>query len=444
VESEPMLKTINNIYLIISILLYSILAQDSSTKYLLISFLSIYSFLSYFAVLSLNNSDFNSHTKSVLAMEVFVYSFIFVAAFNYISYFYNNNFFVFSESDAMGYHKYAKLMVNMSSLGESIEFYLEYWDPDDLGMVMLLYPLYLLSESNLMLNVFYLFIGVITALSLFSISQHFMTKKYAFLSALAYSLSSFVLFFHSIGMKESFMIMLVVLSFDFYYRFIESKSIFHLTAMIVFMGLLFFFRPAIPVIVVVSIVLGFILSKKGGVIFILVSIILMSDLILNATSVYTAGGIDTLIEIRRLQGMIIGGVPFTYAVNILSQSVGPLPTLLSEAAIPTFYGPGLIYRILLAFPFWLGVIYIYSTKNYKLYPLTIFIVMEMASLIFILDGFELRKGLPHIPFVFVIAFWFLDKYDRKIIHFKNKKRFRIFFNFSMFFFTLIIFYWNFR
>jgi hypothetical protein len=98
----------------------------------------------------------------------------------------------------------------------------------------------------------------------------------------------------------------------------------------------------------------------------------------------------------------------------------------------------------LAFPFWLGVVYIYKTKNHKLYPLTIFIILEMASLAFIMDGFELRKCLPQIPFVFLIAFWFLDKYDNKLIQFRKKKRFRRFFLSSMTLLTSIIFYWNFR
>jgi len=410
----------------------------------LIGFFAVYSFLSYFSVIYINNINVNSYTKSLLALEVFTYSLVFVIAYNFISYFYTGNFFVFSESDAMGYHKYASIMVNKSSMAEALDYYLSEWELSDLGMVMLLYPLYHIVESNLILNLFYIFMGVITSLSLFRLAQNFMSKKYAFIASIAYSLSSFVLFFHSIGLKESFLLSIVVLSFDFYYRFMDNKKIINFILFILFIGLFFFFRPTILAMILVSIGLGFILSLKGGGLLLIILIGGTSPFLMSITEQYTTGGIDTLIAARETQGMIIGGVPFTYAVNILAQSIGPLPSLLSDAAIHTFYGAGLIYRVLLGFPFWLGIIYIYKTKSYKLYPLTIFIIMEMSSLIFIMDGFELRITLPHIPFVFVIAFWFLDKYDRKIIQFKNKKRFKTFFNSSMFLFTLMIFYWNFR
>ena len=410
----------------------------------MIGFFAVYSFLSYFSVIYINNINVNSYTKSLLALEVFTYSLVFVIAYNFISYFYTGNFFVFSESDAMGYHKYASIMVNKSSMAEALDYYLSEWELSDLGMVMLLYPLYHIVESNLILNLFYIFMGVITSLSLFRLAQNFMSKKYAFIASIAYSLSSFVLFFHSIGLKESFLLSIVVLSFDFYYRFMDNKKIINFILFILFIGLFFFFRPTILAMILVSIGLGFILSLKGGGLLLIILIGGTSPFLMSITEQYTTGGIDTLIAARETQGMIIGGVPFTYAVNILAQSIGPLPSLLSDAAIHTFYGAGLIYRVLLGFPFWLGIIYIYKTKSYKLYPLTIFIIMEMSSLIFIMDGFELRITLPHIPFVFVIAFWFLDKYDRKIIQFKNKKRFKTFFNSSMFLFTLMIFYWNFR
>jgi hypothetical protein len=423
-----------------------LLSLNSTGEYLLIKFFVVYSFLSYFAILYINITNIKTYTRTILTLEVFIYSFVFVAGYNYISYFYNDNFYVFSESDAMGYHRYAQDMVAMSGIRKAIDWYLQTWETDDLGMVMILYPLYHLSESNLFLNLFYIFTGVFTALGIFSISKNFMSIKYAFLSAFAYSLSSFVLFFHSIGLKESFLVTLVILAYTFYYRLIDSKNIAYLFGFIFISWLLTFFRPAVMAMIVISIIIGFILSKKGGVIFLLIILVPVGGLILGTgiAESYTTGGVDSLIEARESQGMIFGGVAFTYIVNTLAQTIGPLPTLLSDSITHAFYAPGTIYRILLAFPFWLGVIYIYKRKEYIVYPLTIFVILEMASLIFIMDGFELRKCIPQIPLIFIVAFWFLDKYDREVIQFRKKKRFRKFFLFSIFFFTLIIFYWNLR
>jgi hypothetical protein len=446
-----MLYAINKIYLLASILLYLTLSTKISGDYLLINLFALFSFISYFGMLELNRTmEIKFYNNTRLIVEVFLYAFLFVFMENLISYFYTDNFFVFSNSDAVFYHESVIEIIDMPFI-DGMKHYLKGMDFDDLGMILILYPLYYVSESNLMLNAFYIFVGILMALSLFSLSRQFMSRKYAFLASLSFSISSFMLFFHSIGLKESFMVMLVVVSFDFYYRFMIKKTILNLMIALMFIGMLMLFRPAVSAMIIGAIGLGTLLSQKGGVGIKVVSflifafLIIIGDAILAEIDKYTTGGFDTLMEAREVQGMIIGGIPFTYAVNILSQSVGPLPTVISETKVLTMlYTSGLIYRVLLAFPFWLGVIFIIKGKEAKLYPLIIFIIMEMTALTFLMDGLELRKALPHIPIVFVVAFWFLNQYDMKKIQFKNIKRFRWFFNTSLLVLTLLMFYWNFR
>jgi len=176
-----------------------------------------------------------------------------------------------------------------------------------------------------------------------------------------------------------------------------------------------------------------------------VFLVSIADDLISIFSHYMGGGFDMLIYARESQGMIIGSLPFTYSVNILAQLIGPLPTLISENKIMlTFFAPGLIYRVFISFPFWLGVLYIYKKKVYKLYPLVFFVIMEMASLATILEGLELRKSLPHIGLVFIIAFWFMNQYDSKKIITKKRKKFKLFFKFSIFLLSIIILYWNFK
>jgi len=446
-----MLKSINKVYLLIAILLYFILSPKISGDYVLVTLFNILSFISYFTILYLNNRlNIKFYTKTYLRIEVFIYSLLFITMQNLISYYYNNDFFMFSTSDAVTYHLKTIKILNLS-FENAIDEYLMDMGFDDLGIILILYPLYHIFESNLILNLFYLFVSVITALGIFNISQNFMTKKYAFLSSLSYSLSSFTLYFHSTGLKESLMVMLIILSFDFYYRFVKNKNILNLISSSIFIGLLLLFRPAIAVMIVGAIALGSLISKKGEIsikiisLLIFLSLAFMSQSIVLMVEGYTTGGLDTLITAREEQGSIIGGLSFTYLVNVLSQAIGPIPTLISsEKIITMFYAPGLIYRILLSFPFWSAIIYIYKKNIYQLYPLAIFVVMEMFALIFLMDGLELRKAIPHIAIVFILAFWFLDNYDNGIIRVKKRKRFNQFFKFSIFTLVLLIFYWNFR
>ncbi|SFV70606.1 hypothetical protein MNB_SV-13-1005 [hydrothermal vent metagenome] len=446
-----MLIAINRVYLVSTLSLFLIFSSKILGNYLYINLFALLSFIVYFLMLKLNiTMPIKSYSNRVAV--IFIYTLIAVFMQNFISYFYNDNYFMFSDSDAMLYHTKAIKMVSMPSLNSAIDYYLTDMDTDDLGMVLVLYPLYHIVQSNLILNFFYLFVNMITALSIFKIAKNFMTEKYAFLSSVAYSLSSFVLLFNSTGLKESFMVMLTLLAFDFYYRFIKSKNIIYLISSIFFIASLMLFRPAVSVMIIGAIGLGLLFSGQVGgriraisLLMFISMFVLFGDSIFAEIDDYTAGGIDGLIYARTIQGSIIGGLPFTYAVNILSQTIGPIPTIISSKKVLTmFYTSGLIYRVLLSFPFWLGVIYIYKRKIYELYPLILFVIMEMIALAFLMDGLELRIAMPHIPIVFILAFWFLDRYDKGVIKIEKQKRFRRFFYISMSILVLLIFYWNFR
>ena len=446
-----MLILINRVYLVATIFLFLIFSLKITTEFVYINLFAFISFIVYFLMLKLNASmPIKSFSNRVAV--VIIYTILAIFMEDFISYFYNNNYFMFSDTDAMLYHTKAVRMVQMPSLSSAIDDYLKDMGTDDLGMVLVLYPLYKLVESNIILNFFYIFVNLITAFSIFKIAKNFMSQQYAFLSSVAYSLSSFVLFFHSTGLKESFMVMLTILSFDFYYRFVNSRNILHLILALIFMATIMLFRTVIPVFIVVSVGLGILISgetKKSikiiALVVFLVIFAIAGNSILAEIDDYTAGGIDGLIYARTIQGSIIGGLPFTYAVNVLSQVIGPIPTIISYKKVLTmFYTSGLIYRVLISFPFWLGIFYIYKERVYNLYPLTLFVIFEMFGLIFLIDGLELRKAMPHIPMVYIVAFWFLDKYDRGLIDMERKKEFQIFFYISMVILVILISYWNFR
>ncbi len=446
-----MLERINQSYLLIALLLYTLLAFKISWEYNFIYLYAISSVLMYSIVLYVNmHLDKQNYTTFNLALEVFFYVAFFIFLENSISYYYHNNFFTFSESDALFYHNSVKKLISMP-FPKAIDYYLGYMGFDDLGIVLLLYPLYLIYPSNITLNIFYLFVAVITAMALFHLARNFLSTKYAFLASLSYSLSSFVLFFHATGLKESFMVMLVVIGFYLFYSFLKDKNIITLILSLLFLATLALFRPALIALILISFTLSTLLANKGGIITKILFVVLVLLLLAVHKSLialfnsYTAGGIEELIRVREIQGMIKGGLVFTYLVNSISQAIGPLPTLFSPSKILTmFYAPGLIYRVLLAIPFWLGVFFIFKRKEIKLYPLFFFVFLEMFMLVFLIDGLELRITMPHLPFIFVLAFWFMDKFDRNEVVLKRRALFIELFYIALFVVTVMMFYWNFR
>jgi hypothetical protein len=337
---------------------------------------------------------------------------------------------------------------------EGVLYYLRNHSFDDLGGALVPSLLYRFVDSILVLNIFYVLCGLITALAIYTISSNFMSPKYAFICATAYSMSSFVLWFHASGLKESFMCMLVVLFYHRYYLFIKKKVFLQLTYSSIFLLGLLLFRPALIFFCIGSVGISWILQKRKGstgvliIVFVFSLLIILSAYIDSSYKHFTAGGnFNRLIAAREADGMIKGGLKFTYMVNILAQILGPLPTISpGKNLLLSFYSSGLLYKALLSVVFWIGIYYIFSFKVELLYPLIFFALFEMISLLSILEGLELRKSLPHFPMIYIIAFWFLDKFDAigPSIAIRNKKNLRSIFSLSSFVVFFLILVWNTR
>ena len=442
-------------YFIISCLIYSIFLFTVANLFIPLYFLHIFTFVLY--SLSLNyllKQPETFYSKSNLLILISFFSFIIIASYKYISFYYNDNFFVFSEADALTYYKYSLHMAGMPFI-EGIKYYLNYYSYDDLGAVLFGSLFYRFIDSIIILNFFYIICGVITALAIYDISSNFMSLKYAFLCATAYSLSSFILWFQSSGLKESLMCMLVVLFFHRYYNMIKKKNLFQFVMPSLLLLGLMLFRPAILFFCVGSVGISLTVKKRKGATGLLIMIIVfalfifLSSFVESSYKYYTGGGdFNRLINAREADGMVKGGLHFTYAVNVLAQFLGPLPTISSSKnPLLSFFSAGLIYKVLLSVLFWFGVYYIYKLKVESLYPLIFFAFFEMVGLLVILEGLELRKSLPHFFVIYIIAFWFMDKFDSTNILLngrKSRKRLNSIFSLSSIIVFFLILGWNVR
>jgi hypothetical protein len=389
-------------------------------------------------------------TEKKMFVLVFYYSFFVVFCYNLISYFYNGNFYIFSESDALLYHDEAEVMSNMPFI-KGIEYYLSRHEVEDLGIVIVLSTLYNLGASKLLLSAAYVFAAVITAWGMFHISKRFMPYKYACLCAITYCLSSYVLWFHSSGLKESLLVMLIVLFYSSYYNVVIDKKAVSVWGVIIAPLALLLFRPVLSAFCLLSIAIGMVLNRKLSVpqiIFLLIVMlagIYFLEPLLGSTDKFLLGGTESMLEIKEMEGMVKGNIPFTYLVNTISSMFGPFPSLLSSKTHLTFYAPGLIFKIFISIAFWFGLMYVIKHKISKTYPMLGFIFLEMGSLTYILEALELRKSIPHFPLVYIIAFLFMYKYDsRQLISAKNYVFYKKSFNLASVVLCLLMIYWNFR
>ena len=449
-----MLKYLTRFYIFSGIVLFFLLIKNLNEGYLPIYIYNFFVLISFgFIVLNQNNNPKQGYGKVKLLLIIFIYSSILVFINNLISYSYRENFFVFSEFDAGTYNALAIAFNNKLSFIDGIKYLLEKHSYDDLGAVVVISSLYNISESNIIVNIFYVFVGLITASGIFNIAKNFLTPKNTYLCTLVYSISSYTIWFHSSGLKESFLVMLVVFAFSFYYNYWKNRNPIQLIYCAAMLVSIVFFRPAISYLIIASIFLSLLLVSKFNF-FSLVNILVIAIVlfffytgIMEQANKFTSNAdMTALIEAKESENMIKGSVNFTYFVNILSSFLGPFPSFIpNNKTLLSFFSAGLLYKVLLSIPFLVGIYLVIIKKVKILFPILLFLLLEIFSLVLILEALELRKSLSHFPFVFLIIFWFIDQFENKSVLNLNQKQVITKMTYLSSFILLgIVVYWNFR
>ncbi len=446
-----MLSELNRIYFVFGTLFYLFIAVVFKVELPVLfafNYFTLLVFALFINYLIKKPDSYFSHQK--INFLVFYFSVFFILCNNTISYYYTGNFYIFSEDDALLYHRESEFMSQMDFI-KSIQYYLSRHEVEDLGLVLVMSLLYKFFASKIMLNIFYVFVAIFTANGVYNIAKRFMPVKYACLCTATYCLSSYVIWYHSSGLKESLMILLIVVFYDCYYRVIFDQKALAVWGLMLMPLALLLFRPVLAIFCLASIALGVVLKRKlkaSQLIFlflvVLVGLYFLEPLI-GSTDKFLLGGTDRMLEIKEMEGMVKGSVSFTYLVNTVSSMFGPFPSLVSSKNHLSFYAPGLIFKVFLSLTFWFGLRRIIKKNIYQTYPMLLFIAFEMISLTYILEALELRKSIPHFPMFYIISFIFIHKYDSlQLDTVKNHLFYKKAFNFFIAVLGILMVYWNFR
>jgi hypothetical protein len=447
-----LINLINMRYLAISAMIYVVLSIQVDYEMYPLYIFNMFTVMLYYSVLQsqLFKPD-NYYTIGRLIRIILSYSLLYIVTYNIISYEYNQNYFVFSEIDAVRYH-IESFQMSSRSIINGINIFLSRYTYEDLGVVLVISMLYKIYASNLIVNLLYFALSLLSSVGLFNIGKQLMPGKYAFLASLSFSISSYFLWFNTSGLKESIMIFLVIYSFMQYYRFLQYRKNSHLLFMALFLAPLMLFRPAVLFLILGAVLMGSLMNHRRTKTNIFSIIILLMVLSIGSTYVsalydkFFGGGFAYMIYTKEVTGMVIRSLSFTYFVNIMAGLIGPLPTL-SPTIKPvlSFYAPGLIYKTLISIPFLFGVYQIFNRKIVSYYPIAAFVVLEILSLIFILEGLELRKSLIHFPFIYLIAFGYIGfNTDTRRLNISSMKRFKNVLNLSFLGVFILMLFWNFR
>ena len=269
-----------------------------------------------------------------------------------------------------------------------------------------------------------------------------MPDSYAFLAAMSYGTSSYIILFHCTFLKESLFIFVVICTVYYLYQFITNQSRYSLLAVALCLALLLLFRPAVAGMIAVSAFVYYGITQKGKAISLFLyaaaagGFLISLKMIQGMVDSYTAGGdVDSVIAYRS-NGSYSGS--FNYFVSFFGAFLGPFPAFFSKSDSPSrlvFYGAGLMNKLFLVIPFWAGLLYSIKNRALEMLPLILFVLLEMVSAGYICASLELRKVL-HMPFMYILSFYGLYRWFQPV-------RLTHFFTFFTYAVVIgILFFWN--
>ena len=432
------------IYLLVYLLVYFVGFESEIELIAFNFFYGIFYFIIIRLLYIISERKINN-AYSILFITAF-FSIIAVLAYKFLSIELRNNLFVFSEADAAAYNQYALKYAN--DLYAIIE-----WRYDDWGILFVLGLLYKLTPSPMILGVFYILLGILTVYYLFKLCKFFISSNYCFILCAVFYLSSYLQWYNASLLKESIMVFLTIYSFYHLYKFIIGGSKYSLAAIAFGLIMMLFFRPAVSFILLFSAFLFYVSNVKSfplKILFLMICLptgyYFLSTSVLEESQRYLPyESVNDFFAAKENENTVRGSVGFTYVTHTISGLFGPIPQFYPKAIVENnFFASGLLLRLLLSAYSILAMIKIITQKIKLLYPIVLFCLIELFSLVLMFEALELRKAMPHIVFNYFLAFWYLYNAEETKLFNKPNWLFRKGYIITASITFLLLLFWNFR
>ncbi len=413
-----LLNNINRFYCGIGFILF-IAFLNSSIQEPAFFALYLVSFLSFslfgIVIIAIDGKTSSFFNKRNLFIIVFACTFFQVLIYKILSFYIDGDTFLFAKRDAMLYYLESLKIAQMDFM-DTIKYISSILGFDDWGVILWFSTIFRVIGSNDFSSFVHCLVGTTIALLLFDICRNLMPKRYAFICSFSFSIASFMLVSYSTTVKQTIMVFIIIAAFDCFYNFLRKKKNRSLFLCLIYSSLILLFRIPTALFLIFSFGITLILLYMKGPSAIALTVIL--GLALCSTSLfsytfdrYLRGGNTELMLERKNQLAGDGGI-----VNQLADPVaalaGPFPSIKIQTIKATsLYASGLLYRFLLCAPFFLGTYLIIKKQYVKMYPFVIFFLVNAIGVAISVKGLETRLSLPHMAMMYIVAFWFLARYD---------------------------------
>lgn len=297
---------------------------------------------------------------------------------------------------------------------------------DDWGFPALMWAVYHVFGQELAPWIIRLLNAVVIAwgsLRLYKLSCGFLEKQESKVVALLWGLMPFSVHAAANGTKENIFVFFVISFFYFLQRISEKRTARVIIRLILYCGLLFFFRLATGYAAIISVLIMYLLHKQGVqknfAFFLTVAGALAVAVFPTALNfiVHQRGfESDFFVDRNDAKAEIVGGV-IGFVVNIIASFIGPIPCFISSNTdnlqFMTKYSFTPLVKILTSFFFYYSYVDIIRNKRFGLMPMGVFSVINILILIIAFFGLHVRMHWVHMPLFLIMAYWGYKKYNER-------------------------------
>tara|TARA_B100000989_G_scaffold103280_1_gene75624 strand:- start:20953 stop:22014 length:1062 start_codon:yes stop_codon:yes gene_type:complete len=343
----------------------------------------------------------------------------------------NNWVFEFTGSDSTNYHYFSSKYIN-KSLFEFINHHIGVtkYGIEDIGNIIYITSIYKFINDPIAVRFFNLFMSLFNCYMIMILSKNIFKIKYFSFVTIAFSISSFNIYYISSGLKEIIFISVILSTYCFYYFIILNNKNIIIKTFLFIISILSINLFRMPVFIF-SLISFAITNIKYRIFLSILFLILISILFLTT---------DLLLPLSKYFFKSSENLNLTNLLySFLSGIFGPFPTyfIQEEFYINNIYAPSLIIKCLISFYFIYALYFIIKNDEKKFQPILYFSLILIFSLIVIFESFKLRYSIIYLPF-----FYILSGYGIELFEMSNHKYKYVFHNISTLFIFFIVLFWN--
>ena len=292
-----------------------------------------------------------------------------------------------------------------------------YMNIDDLGYPYVLYHVYKIAgniELGRMLMVFInslFLIGSSYLLYRLAILLGFSTRE-AMIAGGLYGFNPFLYITSSVGLKEVIFCFLIISSFYYMFKWKLKKKTGSFVLCVCFILSTIFFRSAICLMLLICLGVCAITtdSNKKKVLRFLIICGICSPIFANyILESFTGNSFEKINTIAQTRNSVMGSGITGSLVQMCAALIGPFPNFFRLGQYALLFSGGILLKSILNIFLFIGVWKVIQNLNYKFYPLVLYSLFGIISVILAGVALDMRFVITFFPSIILVSLYAIQR-----------------------------------